>query len=603
VEVFVGKKRAHALAEPTWDNQKLPKVTPEMPIGANVYDRIGVEDKRPGYLYVVAKGPQPIELRVSKKIKLTQKLEVGEQEFVYKKGSQGLVRNIALLLNIPESRIKVVGLGSMKDGEIWGKHNGVEKYTPPSLLQTGSKPELMQVVIDPAEVENEDEADVIEHELTSVFKDTKNKCTKGDIKCNKDPEIDSIPVPGWECDAGKYGTGDGCDCDCGIWDPDCDAESKFGYGVVNEEGEMRLLDTARVEALLKGFDTKPKDHAFGNEEILNVNRSLATTDPLRILAHEIHHAGKNYVPLLKMAPESTCGDGKKCLMNPKKPLTPKALPSGVCVKSDKKEKGSGCASKPCGECGEVKCVPDDQNSWGYKCVPSSEKVAIMTKSDGKFMEWYHQCRGRRRWKRCSWTLVPRVGVVGKSQWRREGYGVCKGPKLLKTIRSARSLSGCQAEAAKLGAKTFSRKTRYHRRSKQPCYIYDGFCTGKTSSSWRTNRHWHTYELADRKQTFVMRDTGDGHFQLASGLDSKVCLAQHKDGNLIGSTCNDKYKDQRWELSLTCRDMGSLSNVLQKKCIQSAKGDVYGSHACDAHIPEQKISFVQVSDKDLPPSVK
>jgi hypothetical protein len=180
------------------------------------------EDKRPGYLHVIAKGPQPIELRVSKKIKLTQKLEVGEQEFVYKKGSQGLVRNIALLLNIPESRIKVVGLGSMKDGEIWGKHNGVDSYKPPSLLETDAKKELMQVVIDPADVENEDEIEVTDHELKDVFKQAKSTCKKGDVKCYKDPEIDSIAVPGWECDMEKYGSGDGCDCDCGIWDPDCD---------------------------------------------------------------------------------------------------------------------------------------------------------------------------------------------------------------------------------------------------------------------------------------------------------------------------------------------------------------------------------------------
>merc|ERR1719454_2673109 len=133
VEVFVGKKKAHPLAEPTWDKPHLPVLDSSMPIGTNVYDRIGgaKEDKRPGYLYVVAKGPRPIELRVTKKIKLTQKLEVGEQEFVYKKGSQGLVRNIALLLNIPEKRIKVVGLGKMKKGEIWNKQNGVaNNYSP-----------------------------------------------------------------------------------------------------------------------------------------------------------------------------------------------------------------------------------------------------------------------------------------------------------------------------------------------------------------------------------------------------------------------------------------------------------------------------------------
>merc|ERR1719408_831159 len=124
-----------------------------MPSGTNIYDRIGMgPDKRPGYLYVVVKGPTPIELRVQKKIKLTKKLEVGEQEFVYQKGSQGLVRNIALLLNIPESRIKVVGLGQMKEGEIHGKHNGVENsYKPPSLLEgnfSKKKLELAEIIID-----------------------------------------------------------------------------------------------------------------------------------------------------------------------------------------------------------------------------------------------------------------------------------------------------------------------------------------------------------------------------------------------------------------------------------------------------------------------
>ena len=68
----------------------------------------------------------------------------------------GLVRNIALLLNIPESRVKVVGMGSMKDGELWGKHNGVENGYRPSLLEAG-KTEQVLAVIDPPEMENEDE--------------------------------------------------------------------------------------------------------------------------------------------------------------------------------------------------------------------------------------------------------------------------------------------------------------------------------------------------------------------------------------------------------------------------------------------------------------
>jgi hypothetical protein len=118
VVVYVDGKLYRPLAEPTWDQQTLPKLDLSMPSGANVYDRIGVgPDKRPGYLYVVVKGSKPVDLLFTKKIKLTQRLEVGASEFVHQKGSQGLVRNIALLLNIPESRIQVAGRGRMKEGQ------------------------------------------------------------------------------------------------------------------------------------------------------------------------------------------------------------------------------------------------------------------------------------------------------------------------------------------------------------------------------------------------------------------------------------------------------------------------------------------------------
>lgn len=199
---------------------------------------------------------------------------MGEQEFVYNKGSQGLVRNIALLLNIPESRIKVVGLGRMKDGEIWGKHNGVDKYKPPSLLQEGERPDMMEILIDPVELENEDEVDIAEHELVGVYKEAKVTCQKGSINCTKAPVIDSIAVPGWKCHADKYGSGNGCDCDCGVWDPDCDEGAGWSYGVVKDGGEMDLLDTPRVEALLKRFDTKPIDHRLSFSEMLKVRQTL-----------------------------------------------------------------------------------------------------------------------------------------------------------------------------------------------------------------------------------------------------------------------------------------------------------------------------------------
>merc|ERR1719281_1617867 len=126
------------------DSQHLPPIDLSMPNGMNVYDRIGLfpGDARPGYLYVVVKGPDPVELRVSKKVKLTQKVEVGNEEFVFKKGPLGLVAHLAILLGIPESRVKVVGLGTM-EGEIYGEHFGTgdykgEKKSHTSFLQWAS---------------------------------------------------------------------------------------------------------------------------------------------------------------------------------------------------------------------------------------------------------------------------------------------------------------------------------------------------------------------------------------------------------------------------------------------------------------------------------
>ena len=56
-----------------------------------------------------------------------QKIEVGNEEFIYKKGPKGLVAHLALLLGIPEKRVKVVGLGTM-EGEIYGEHVGTGDY-------------------------------------------------------------------------------------------------------------------------------------------------------------------------------------------------------------------------------------------------------------------------------------------------------------------------------------------------------------------------------------------------------------------------------------------------------------------------------------------
>mmetsp|Transcript_141760 Transcript_141760/g.246825 ORF Transcript_141760/g.246825 Transcript_141760/m.246825 type:complete len:935 (+) Transcript_141760:3-2807(+) len=581
VEVFIGRKRAHALSEPTWDKPYMPQLDPSMPNGANVYDRIGMgKDKRPGYLHVVVKGPQPIDLIVSKKIKLTQRLEVGEQEFVYKKGSQGLVRNLALLLNIPESRIKVVGLGSMKDGEIWGKHNGVNNgYKPPSLLETQA-PELMQVVIDPPEAENEDELDGMESELKVTFNDAKQTCTKGDIKCLKPPEIDTIPVPGWSCDASKYDTGDGCDCDCGIWDPDCeDGETKWGYGILEDKDTIKLLDTSRTEALLKAYDLAPKDHELESAELFKINQTLMAADPLRKLAHEIQAAGKSYVPLLKLASSDTCGEGKKCMMNPKALLTPKALPSGVCTKEPDAKKGSGCDAKPCGDCTQSQCVPSTENSFGYTCVPTHNKFAIMHKATGKYVEWKHFCIGRRRRKRCYWQLATGDQKVGTKTMLPAGNGVYRGKIFFKEFKVVKSAEECIKLGFEHGAKAVGHQ-KVMRRYGQPCRLFKEILRGRRSGG----RGWLTFERADLEQIFDFKASVVKQFQIKG---PHGCLSSN---GLHGVACKDDDIAQFWDVSQSCKQVGTVK--FGSQCLEvTESGTGLKMGACIPHYENQQMTLV------------
>merc|ERR1719443_2490093 len=133
----------------------------------NVYDRIGLleGDARPGYLYVVIKGPETVELRVSKKVKLTQKIEVGNEEFIYKKGPKGLVAHLALLLGIPEKRVKVVGLGAMKAGEVYGEHFGINSTSFLQWTQHAGEVKSAKFVIDSRDGEDVQALEEAEAEL------------------------------------------------------------------------------------------------------------------------------------------------------------------------------------------------------------------------------------------------------------------------------------------------------------------------------------------------------------------------------------------------------------------------------------------------------
>jgi hypothetical protein len=129
------RKEAAAGWTTTWDNLVFRQLTPDMAHGAFYYDRVGAETGRPGYLYAVVKGQQMVDFKISHKVVLTSKIKVdsswggwkndgksddGDDNF-FKKGIDGLVRNIALLIGCPPTRIKILGNGTATKGTFWNE--------------------------------------------------------------------------------------------------------------------------------------------------------------------------------------------------------------------------------------------------------------------------------------------------------------------------------------------------------------------------------------------------------------------------------------------------------------------------------------------------
>jgi hypothetical protein len=127
---YVGGTRKEPPASwvPTWDNLVFKKLTPDMAHGTNYYDRIGAETGRPGYLYAVVRGSQHVDFKISHKVVLTSKIKVDTNwggwkdkngSNFYKQGIDGLVRNIALLIGCPPTRVKILGNGTATKGTFW----------------------------------------------------------------------------------------------------------------------------------------------------------------------------------------------------------------------------------------------------------------------------------------------------------------------------------------------------------------------------------------------------------------------------------------------------------------------------------------------------
>jgi hypothetical protein len=133
-----GARKAPVTRTITWDSpEKMLKLTPDMPHGSYYYDRIGGETGRPGYLYTTVCGDRAVDFKIQPKLTLTSKVEVtaswGDWEdpkgnSFFKKGMNGLVRNIALLIGAPPSRVAIFGEGTAAKGSFWNEETTSKEF-------------------------------------------------------------------------------------------------------------------------------------------------------------------------------------------------------------------------------------------------------------------------------------------------------------------------------------------------------------------------------------------------------------------------------------------------------------------------------------------
>jgi hypothetical protein len=91
----------------------------------------------------VIRGDQHVDFKISHKVVLTTKISVdgswgswkntnatGEDESFYKKGINGLTRNIALLIGCPPTRVKILGNGTATKSAFWNQDTTSEEFAP-----------------------------------------------------------------------------------------------------------------------------------------------------------------------------------------------------------------------------------------------------------------------------------------------------------------------------------------------------------------------------------------------------------------------------------------------------------------------------------------
>ena len=180
-------------------------------------------------LLVLLKGSAPVDLVVAPCVTLGLGLAVSASDF-FATGRDGLVANIATLLGIPSSRIKVPGAAAAS-----GRRLSESSSSEVLVVIEGGAPETLEDA-DASTVSSDLEQELAlqsyAQEMEGVGGNLSKVVESGDVANAVEVATGAPPtllnvtsvvvaIPGWTGEVSDYGTGNGCQCGKGLLDPDC----------------------------------------------------------------------------------------------------------------------------------------------------------------------------------------------------------------------------------------------------------------------------------------------------------------------------------------------------------------------------------------------
>jgi len=287
VDAYVEGEKVEPLATPTWDRVKSGDLPPELdPTDPSLTNGAGYYNRLTGFFELILRGPEPVVLKVTEMVELKIGLAVTEDEF-YKTGYQGLLRNLALLMDVPPSRIMIAGLGSLEDNQHVMVEVAVDPTATDKLADVKQTSNDIQATRQALDLERGDKlAQRVELEGPTSKFEFVAKERPGDLLIDTGLTVDDldqavairpkdIPVE-WYCPDEMYMDGF-CDCGtCGMWDPDCgtgslttsyqcenlptdikNATAVKAYCVLHKTCTFAFNDTDALQTLLDEYDLKP----------------------------------------------------------------------------------------------------------------------------------------------------------------------------------------------------------------------------------------------------------------------------------------------------------------------------------------------------------